>query len=216
MIEKFSGLFDPSKVTRPIHILGCGAIGSTLGVQLARCGLDNIYLWDYDKVEQVNLANQQFQYKHINLEKTEALKELMQAINPHIKIETRGEYLDEILSGYVFLAVDSIDVRKAVVQNHKYSNEVEVMFDFRMRLKDAQHYAADWSDKRQKDNLEKSMDFTQEEADAATPINACGLSQSIIPTVETVVSTGVANFINYIHDPEELKPFVMVNPFDYD
>ena len=84
-----------------------------------------------------------------------------------------------------------------------------------MRLKDAQHYGANWAVSEHRKNLLKTMDFTQEEADAATPVNACGMSMSIIPTVETVVAVGVANFINYITDPQLLKPFVMVNPFDY-
>ncbi len=216
MIEKFSGLFDPSKVTQPIHLIGCGAIGSTLAVQLARCALNNITLWDYDKVEQVNLANQQFLYSQIGKPKTHATRELMRAINPRINVDIKGVYTDEPLSGYIFMAVDSIDVRKDIVKANKYSMEVKAVFDFRMRLKDAQHYGADWSIKKHKDNLEKSMDFTQEEADAATPLSACGVSQSIIPTVETVVSVGVANFINFINDPKLLKPFVMVNPFDYD
>ena len=87
------------------------------------------------------------------------------------------------------------------------------MFDFRMRLKDAQHYAADWNAKQNRDNLFKTMDFTSEEAKAATPVNACGMTMSIMPTVQTIVSVGVGNFINYINGvPLEL--LLQANPFD--
>lgn len=215
MIEKFSGFFDPSIVDQPINIIGCGAIGSTLAIQLTRCGLTNITLWDMDHVAPHNLANQQFLYRHIGEDKTVALKELMLAINPQAVITTKGKYTDELLSGYVFMAVDSIDVRKQIVKINKYNLTVKAIFDFRMRLKDAQHYGADWSINEHKTILEKSMDFTQAEADANTPVNACGMTMSIIPTIETVVATGVANFINYLHDSKELKRFIMVNPFDY-
>ena len=216
MLAKFSGFFNPATVKEPIHIIGCGAIGSTLAVQLARCGLTNISLWDFDIVQQHNLANQQFLYKHIGYDKTEALTEILTSINPQIKIKQKGKYLDDKLEGYIFLCVDSIDLRKEIVSNNMYNTEVKAMFDFRMRLKDAQHYGCDWSQKANRNNLLATMDFTSEEAKVATPVNACGMTMSIIPTVETVVSAGVANFINFTHNPATLKRFIMVNPFDYD
>ena len=215
MIEKFSGFFNPGDVKHPIHIIGCGAIGSTLGIQLARCGLTNITLWDFDTVAPHNLANQAFRYKDINELKTIALANMMQEINPQLIPQKKVRYTNEKLSGHVFMAVDSIDVRKDLVKANLYNPDIQTIFDFRMRLKDAQHYGANWAISEHRKNLTKSMDFTQEEADAATPVNACGMSMSIIPTVETVVAVGVANFINYITDPQLLKQFVMVNPFDY-
>lgn len=215
MINKFAGFFNPDIVKKPIHIIGCGAIGSTLALQLARCGIIDISLWDFDTVEQHNLANQQFHYKHIGFDKTEALEELILAINPHAKVTKYAKYTDEQLDGYVFMAVDNIDTRKEIVIHNKYNVNLDAMFDFRMRLKDAQHFGADWMFEEHKENLLNTMDFTQAEADEQTPVNACGMSLSIIPTVETVVAVGVANFINYLHDAKTLKKFIMVNPFDY-
>jgi len=215
MIEKFAGFFDPSIVKDKVHIIGCGAIGSTLAIQLTRCGLTDITLWDFDIVQPHNLANQQFRYADIGEAKVASLHQIMLEINPQIKVYYKDRYTDEQLSGYVFMAVDSIDVRKQIVKSNMYNQSVKAVFDFRMRLKDAQHYGANWNIKEDKDNLLKTMDFTQEEADAATPVNACGMTMSIIPTVETVVAVGVGNFINYLHDPATLRKFIMVNPFDY-
>lgn len=216
MISKFAGFFDPSIVKDKIHIIGCGAIGSTLAVQLVRCGLTNITLWDFDIVEQHNLANQQYVFSQIGQDKTEALAKILSSINPHVSLGIQKRYSDEKLVGHVFMAVDSIVIRKDIVKHNKYNLEVKSLFDFRMRLKDAQHYGVDWSDRNNIVNFEKTMDFTSEEAKESTPVNACGLTLSVIPTIETVVSAGVANFINYLHDPKELKRFIMINPFDYD
>ena len=215
MIEKFSGFFNPADVQAPIHIIGCGAIGSTLAVQLTRCGLNNLTLWDFDKVASHNLANQAFRYRDITIPKTEAITEIIKSINPQATTNEMQGYTDEKLSGYVFMAVDKIDVRKQIVKSNMYNMEVKAMFDFRMRLKDAQHYAADWLNLADRKNLLETMNFTQEEADANTPVNACNMTMSIIPTVETVVSVGVANFINFIYNQQALKKFIMVNPFDY-
>ena len=215
MIEKFSGFFNPADVTAPIHIIGCGAIGSTLAVQFARCGLTNLVLWDFDRVASHNLANQQYRHTDIGDYKTEALASILQTINPRLVPTTHDKYTDEKLSGYIFMAVDSVDVRKQIVKSNMYNMDVRAMFDFRMRLKDAQHYGANWLNMDDRKNLLETMNFTQEEADANTPVNACNMTMSIIPTVETVVATGVANFINYIYKPDDLKKFIMVNPFDY-
>lgn len=212
--NKFLEFFDPNKIEVPIHIIGCGAIGSTLGVMLARCGINKVFLYDFDRVEPHNIANQQFRHEQIGLEKTEALKQLMLEIHPQMDITEMGAWeKDTALKGIVFLGVDSIELRKAIAVANRYNLKVAAMFDFRMRLIDAQHYAADWKDQRYIENFIASMDFTDEEANKETPVSACNMTLSIMPTVQTIVSLGMANFINFIND-EPLAPQIIANPFD--
>jgi hypothetical protein len=212
MTEKFLDFFNPSKVDLPIHIIGCGAIGSTLAIMMARCGMTNIHLWDFDTVMSYNLANQQFLFKHIGLFKTIALMEMLQDINPHITIKRHGKWEDEQLEGHVFLAVDNIELRHALVSKQLYNNNIVTMWDYRMRLTDAQHYGCDWSTSENRKNFLKTMDFTQAEADEQTPVSACNMTLSIMPTVQAVVAHGLANFINFINTGT-LQRLVMVNPF---
>ena len=212
MIEKFIDFIDPSKVKAPIHIIGCGAIGSTLGVMMARCGMTNINLWDFDTVESHNLANQQFIFSDITTLKTIALSKHMADISPQIKIHRHGKWDMDVLTGYIFLAVDNIELRHKIVTAHLYTEDVLAVFDFRMRLTDAQHYAADWCEPINRTNLLKTMDFSQAEADEQTPVSACNMTLSIMPTVQAVVAHGLANFINLINK-EHLQRLVMVNPF---
>jgi hypothetical protein len=213
MIEKFMELFDPTKVKEPIHILGCGAIGSTLAIMLTRCGLTNITLWDFDSVQSHNLANQQFVYKHIGQAKNVSLGLMMLEINPRIDIKMAGRYIDEELHGYVFLAVDKIKVRQDFVKANMYNDSIKAVFDYRMRVTDAQHYGCNWTIANERKILLSTMDFTQEEADLATPVNGCGLTESIMPTIQSVVSVGVGNFINHMNGKPLLR-LIMVNPFD--
>ena len=92
---------------------------------------------------------------------------------------------------------------------------IKAVFDFRTRLEDAQHYAANWADMKQVDNLIKTMDFSHDEAHAATPVTACGTELGVAPTVWVVCSLGVCNFMNLVRGVP-LKNIVVCNPFAMD
>jgi len=198
--NKFYDFFQPDQVNERIHIIGCGAIGSLLGDTLARMGLTKITLYDFDTVESHNIANQVFTENDLNKPKVQALRERMLAINPDMSddliIQPNG-YTNQRLSGYVFLCVDSIDLRRSIVEKYQHDPYIKAMFDFRMRLTDAQHFAADWADPKAVQSLLNSMQFKSEEAKQDTPVSACNLALSVIPAVWMIVSCGVANFMNF-------------------
>ena len=55
------------------HILGCGAIGSSAAIQLARMGAENFALYDGDKVEQPNIGVSQYNIKDVGKNKVDCL-----------------------------------------------------------------------------------------------------------------------------------------------
>ena len=55
------------------HILGCGAIGSSAAIQLARMGAENFSLYDGDKVEKVNIGVSQYNISDVGKFKVDAL-----------------------------------------------------------------------------------------------------------------------------------------------
>ena len=63
------------------HILGCGAIGSSAAMQLARMGATSFYLYAMDIVEDVNIGVSQYNRKHLAMSKVDALEEIIQEIN---------------------------------------------------------------------------------------------------------------------------------------
>ena len=164
-ITKHLEFFNPISLESSIHIIGVGAIGSNLAETLARLGLTNIHLYDFDIVSKHNVANQVFFDDQIDKPKIECIAETMRRINPEIEItlHDKGWSTGTRLSGYVFLAVDNIEIRKQIVQENKYNTNIIAMFDFRMGLEDAQHYACDWKEQKNIDNFYKMTGITRKE-----------------------------------------------------
>lgn len=212
-LNKHQEFFDPTTLRDEIHIIGCGAVGSTIAEQLARLGVQQIHLYDFDKVSEHNITNQMFWYKHIGKQKIEALTEILQNINPEIKITAHEKGWKEgmPISGYVFLAVDSIETRKTFVNDNLFNYNIKAVFDTRIRLTDAQHFAARWNP-NQIGFLKATMNFTEEEARASTPVSACGTTLSVTPTVRHICATAVANFIN-VTLSKPLTKTVLVDTF---
>lgn len=216
-LSKSYEFFQPEKNKEKIHIIGCGSVGSTVAELIARAGVTNITLWDFDKVEAHNIANQLFRKDDIGKPKVEALADMLAEINPEIKeqivLKPKG-WGNQVLSGYIFLCVDSIDTRRKFVERHMDSPFVKAVFDFRTRLTDAQHFAADWSDEKSRENLLASMQFTTEEAKAETPVSACNVVLSVAPTIRIICSYGVANFMNFWNG-QPLRKMVLADAFDF-
>lgn len=216
-LTKSYEFFQPEKAASRIHIVGCGSVGSTLAENLARCGLTKFTLWDFDKVEEKNIVNQMFTQRQIGKLKVDALKEILAEINPDCErdVKTNPEgWNGETLAGYVFLAVDSIELRKKIVEMHMNNTFVKAVFDFRTLLEGAQHYAADWRAFADRERLIKTMDFTDDEASAETPVSACGITLGVATTVRLICALGVNNFINFIKS-NELKKMVQIDGFHF-
>lgn len=190
-----NNILNPIDDLGTIHIIGCGAIGSNLAVMLTKLGASKIVLWDFDTVEPHNVTNQSYTQDDIGKSKAIALSKQLNKINPGCKVIVHDEaYSNQRLDGYVFLCVDSIDVRKTIVETNKINRNIKAMFDFRLELQTAQHYATVWKGENINHFLD-TMDFTHEEAKENVAVSPCGTSLSVLPTIQTVVSMGVSNFI---------------------
>lgn len=216
-LSKSYDYFQPEKDKARIHIVGCGSVGATIAENLARCGITNMTLWDFDKVEPHNLANQIFRQQDIGKPKVEALLDILTDINPEIsdtiELQPKG-WQGKIMSGYVFLCVDNIELRKEIAEKHLDSPYVKAMFDFRTRLEDAQHYAADWNNRKMKQDFINSMNFSHDEAKEETPVSACNVTLSVCPTVRIICAYGVANFMNFWNG-KPIKKLILADAFGF-
>lgn len=215
-LNKHREFFDPTQLNTEIHVIGCGAVGSTIAEQLARLGIKKLHLYDFDVVTEHNITNQMFYAAHVGLTKLKALDEILHAINPDIELilHPEGWEKEMPLSGYIFLAVDNIDTRKEIINTNLFNPNIKAMFDTRMRLTDAQAFAAKWTPEGKKFLL-STMDFTREEAAAATPLSACGTTLSVTPTVRIICSYAVVNLINVLLE-KPIKKTILIDAFTMD
>ena len=217
-LTKSYEFFQPEKCPSRIHIIGCGSVGSTVAELLVRFGLTRLSLYDFDVVEGKNLANQLYGFRDIGRPKVEALQDILSRINPEVPLDAKlfpSGWDGQRLSGYVFLCADDMRVRRRIVEDNLYNPEIRAMFDFRTRLTDAQHYAADWSSLKARQNFLNSMQFSNEEAKQATPLSACNVALSVAPTLRVICSYGVSNFINFAKGGS-LVPFLVADAFSFD
>ena len=77
------------------HILGCGAIGSSAAIQIARSGGEKFTLYDNDKVSQENIGVSQYGFSDIGKHKVDALENYLNEIcdNP-IVINEKDRFID--------------------------------------------------------------------------------------------------------------------------
>lgn len=219
-LSKSHDFFQPEKDSSKVHIVGCGSVGSTVAENLARCGVKNFVLYDFDVVEPHNIANQMFTQRHVGMPKVEALKEILIDINPEIAntIELRPDGWTEKskrMSGYVFLAVDSIEIRRQIVEKYMNNMNIKAMFDIRTSLESAQHFAADWTNYQMKKDFLSSMQFSHDEAADETPVSACGITLGVATTVRLISAYAVNNYIQFIKG-NGLRKFVNTDGFQFD
>lgn len=215
-ISKHADFFNPQEDLKdPIHIIGCGAIGSVLAENLTRLGIEHLHLYDFDIVDEHNITNQLYTHGDLYKLKLQALEEKLMEINPEAKpfLHYDGWTKGIPLKGFVFLGVDSIDLRRTIIQENIVNMEIKAFFDFRMRLTDAQHYAALNNPKEIK-KLLATMNFSDEEAKKETPVSACNTTLSISPTIRSVVAFGVSNFLNFLKG-NPLRHTILFDAFSY-
>ena len=88
---------------KKVLVIGVGGVGGYAVEALARCGIGNITIVDYDKVDISNI-NRQIIALHstIGLFKVEVLKKRILDINPNCSVETFSCFYDEKTTDLIF------------------------------------------------------------------------------------------------------------------
>jgi len=100
-------------------IVGVGAIGRQVGLQLSAMGVAEVQLIDFDTVEEVNLGPQAYLADDVGRTKVSATADLMQQLNPMLGVYTVPERFAKstVVHPVVFCCVDSIDTRRHIWQS---------------------------------------------------------------------------------------------------
>ena len=116
-------LVPPDRLAR-CHavVIGVGAVGRQVALQLAALGVPSMTLYDPDSVELVNLATQGFWESDLGRPKVEAVADIARRQCPALDVDAITErFRTSAVRGWpanldvaVFCAVDAIDARKRI------------------------------------------------------------------------------------------------------
>ena len=194
--SRHNEVFDPGAFyQRRVDVIGVGATGSKLALSLAKLGVQNLHVWDFDTVEEHNLANQAYTIYQLGMNKASAIySEILTHTNTPLTQHTEG-WNGESLGEFVFVTVDTMSTRRAVMEALKYKGTTTRVFDPRMGASHGQLYSYD-------PNL--TVDIRAYEAtlfsddDAQAELSACGTAITVGPTGDVLVGLMAWQFINAV------------------
>ena len=93
---------------KKVGIAGAGGLGSNCAVALARVGVGNLIIADFDEIEKSNLNRQYYFKNQIGKQKVIALKENILKIDPDINVEIHNIKLNIKLIVEIFKDCDII------------------------------------------------------------------------------------------------------------
>ena len=204
-ISRHRELIDTDTFDDKVVVIGAGATGSWLVLQLAKLGIKDITVYDFDIVEEHNLANQAFEIKDIGVSKVHALQEMVhRQTGTMIKVYNEA-YVAQRLSGYVFSMVDSMEARKMIWEQVKGKLAVKHYVEPRMGLDVGRVYNVDPMSLEQQKRYEDCF-YSDEEAE----VSACGAAQTVITTAMSVAAYCTRQLINK-HNDVELGNEIMID-----
>jgi sulfur carrier protein ThiS adenylyltransferase len=97
-------------------VIGVGAIGRQVAIQLAAIGVRKLQLVDFDTVESTNITTQGYYTADLGRPKVDATAQVLWEIDPKLNIETIADRFRPRLAvgDAVFCCVDSITAREAI------------------------------------------------------------------------------------------------------
>ena len=113
-------------------VIGIGAIGRNVALQLASIGVTKMQLIDFDIVEEPNIASQGYYEEDLGTYKVDATAKLCKAINKNIEIDIlRTMYRRTVITGnIIFACVDTMKARKFIFGHE--GRKADLFIDGRM------------------------------------------------------------------------------------
>lgn len=184
-----SVVFNPRKV----DVVGCGALGSRIAMSVAKLGIENISLWDFDKIEEHNVANQLFGNNQVGKFKAATLHEMIkESTGTECMVQGKCDG-DQPFGDIVFMCVDSMKVRKELWEKQvKYQPGVSLLVESRMGADSCRVYAIQPCNPQHVERYEQTI-YGDEEAE----VSVCGSSISVGPTAEIVSGLAAWQFIKW-------------------
>ena len=114
-----------------VMVFGCGAVGSFAIEALARSGIGNIILLDFDVVEESNINRQLFATEStLGRKKIDIARDRITDINPDINVTTFDVFFDEntALPAQPDFVIDAIDTVKSKIAIYRWCRQNKIPF----------------------------------------------------------------------------------------
>jgi len=199
--KRHKQIFNPESFSMPVHIVGCGGMGSRVAEGMVRMGVgvadkSPIHLYDADIFEAHNLTNQWTTSSRLHMKKVEVVRSLMLEVNPQASIIINPVRLQEetALSGVVFICVDSMKDRQALIEKvMKKPSEVHCVIEVRMDAGVGVTHCFNPNNQKQLDCWRLYW-FPDSEGDN---MQGCGGAQSIISAIYATTAMALKQFEHF-------------------
>lgn len=194
---RLTGLFDPLTFRGSVAVIGLGATGSAVALQLAKMGLP-IYLIDPDTVDSHNISNQTlYGPSHVGQPKVAVAAEmitLLSGVQPR-PIQTTVTRRSRVSHGTIFLCVDSNASRLEVLLG-LVPSAGQVMYDVRIGVSDILLYKVQTDNHLWRDRFAETL---HSDEDAIVEVSPCGTRQGVMPTAAIAASLATTAFLQDNH-----------------
>lgn len=130
-----------SKDMPEVTLGGVGGIGSWLAILLGRLGC-NLYIHDFDTIDETNMAGQLYSISQIGVTKQDAVEANLRTFCDRISIEKMGLFTeDSFTCPITFSAFDNMKARKLMFNRWKENPERELFIDGRMLMEQGMVFA---------------------------------------------------------------------------
>jgi sulfur carrier protein ThiS adenylyltransferase len=173
---RFRGAEWFESAQRNVTLIGCGGLGSNIAVSLCRVLGDNtLVLYDPDRVEQKNLAGQNFGINNIGCDKAAVVKEQCINFNPGLSVLQCGRYqASSALFDIVITGLDNMATRQLVF--YKWKDQMaqfndttapnSLLIDARLSAEKWQIFCISGDNKKAQDEYENKWLFSDDEAES--------------------------------------------------
>lgn len=145
MFERLNGLYSEKELeivkNSTILVLGCGGVGGSAIMALARVGIGNLILIDYDIVKESNINRQQIAFEStIGQDKADVFKTMIKDINPNCNViifkekilRTNLQKLIDYKADFIIDAADNISVKKELIKLSARNKNINVIASMAM------------------------------------------------------------------------------------
>lgn len=189
-------ILNPEEFNTRINIIGAGAVGSWVAFSLAKMGLSNLHIYDFDEVGMHNLPNQMFGVRDIGRNKALSIRNIIKLFTG-FTVSAKNEKVDGTtpMQGIVFMLTDTMSSRKDIYNRAIKNNpSIDLLIETRMDLRGGRIYVIDPKDKEQTKMYEQTF-YSDDEAE----VSACGVSQTVLPSALAITSHAIWKLLNYIN-----------------